>query len=118
MNNRKTGELYEESAASFLLGKKYRILEKNYRRKTGEIDLIAEGPDEKTVVFVEVKYRKTLRQGYPEEAVTLIKQRKIKRTAEWYLKEKGLYGRVPCRFDVISVTNGEIRHIVNAFGAF
>ena len=117
MNNRKTGELYEEATASFLLGKKYRIIEKNYRRKTGEIDVIAEDPDRKTLVFIEVKFRKSLRLGYPEEAVNPRKQQRIRRTAEWYLKEKGLFGR-PCRFDVISIMNGEIRHIPNAFGSF
>ena len=117
MNHRKTGKLYEEAAASFLLGKKYQILEENYRRKTGEIDLIAKDPDGNVIVFIEVKSRKTLQQGYPEEAVTPEKQRRIRRTAEWYLQEKKLYG-IACRFDVISIVNGEIRHILNAFGAF
>ena len=118
MNNRKTGELYEKSAASFLCEKQYRILEKNYRRKTGEIDLIALDPDGRTIVFVEVKYRTSTHQGYPEEAVNMNKQQRIRRTATWYLKEKGMIGTVSCRFDVISVTNGEIRHILNAFGGF
>lgn len=118
MNNRKKGELYEEASASFLIEKKYRILEKNYRRKTGEIDLIAMDPDRVTIVFVEVKYRTSGAKGAPEEAVGAEKQARIRRTAEWYLMEKRLYGSVRCRFDVISVTNGSIRHIINAFGSF
>ena len=95
----------------------FEILERNYRRKTGEIDLILR--DGKTCVFAEVKYRKKLRKGYPEEAVTPEKKRRIYRTAQWYLAEHGLsFQNTPCRFDVISILDGSIRHIKNAFGGF
>ena len=116
MNNRETGSRFENEAASFFIEKGYEILERNYRRKTGEIDLIV--TDHKYLVFVEVKYRKSTQKGFPEEAVDKNKQRRIMRTAEWYLKENRLPFTMPCRFDVISILDGDIRHIKNAFGGF
>ena len=92
MNNRKKGSVFEEKAAAFLIAEKYLILERNFRRKTGEIDLIAKDIEEDTIVFVEVKYRLRKATGYPEEAITMQKQLRIRRTAEWFLKEKG----IPC----------------------
>lgn len=117
LNNRLKGSSYEDVAASFLVSKKYRILEQNYRRKTGEIDIIAEDVEKNTLVFCEVKYRYGTGRGYPEEAVTASKQARITRTAMWYLTEKKI-GPVRSRFDVISITGDEIRHIENAFGGF
>ena len=116
MNNRVKGSCYEDLAASFFENKGYMILERNYRRKTGEIDLIVKSP-EGYIVFTEVKYRKGTGKGYPYEAVNLNKQNRIYRTAEWYLKEKKLYS-VKCRFDVISILGNEITHFENAFGGF
>lgn len=116
MNNREKGSRYEDQAASFFISLGYEILEQNYRQKTGEIDLIAK--DGKTIVFTEVKYRKNLRKGYPEEAVNYNKQKRIMRTAEWYLKEHRIQFDHPCRFDVISILDGELKHFINAFGGF
>ena len=117
MNNRAKGSSYEQQAASFFEDMGCEVLEKNYRRKTGEIDLIVR--DGNTYVFAEVKYRKNLRKGYPEAAVTPEKQRRIFRTAQWYLKEHRLLPEgTACRFDVISILDGEIRQIRNAFGGF
>ena len=118
MNNRVKGSVYEEEAASFLIAKKYEILERNYRRKTGEIDLVAREPAEGRIVFAEVKFRSRRATGEPSEAVDRRKQIRIYRTAEWFLLERKLPPETPCRFDVISILNGEIRHIVNAFGGF
>ena len=118
MNNREKGSAYEDLAASFFLKNGYRILERNYRRKTGEIDLIVLDPDGRTIVFTEVKYRKKLRNGYPEEAVNVQKQARIYRTAEWYLLEKKIPSGTPCRFDVISILGNQISQIKNAFGGF
>ena len=116
LNNREKGSQYEERAAEFLIGQGLMILEKNYRRKTGEIDLIA--LDGHYYVFVEVKFRLKVRKGFPEEAVNPAKQLRIYRTAEWYLKEHGLTFQTPCRFDVVSILGNDIRHIKNAFGGF
>jgi len=116
MNNREKGSRYEDMAASFYEGRGACILERNYRRKTGEIDLIVR--EEGRIVFVEVKYRKEARKGDPSEAVTPSKQLRIYRTARWYLNEKKLPESTPCRFDVISILGTELRHIPNAFGGF
>lgn len=103
-------------AASFYVKKGAVILEKNYRRKTGEIDLIVS--EEGRVVFVEVKFRKEARKGDPSESVTPAKQRRIYQTARWYLAEKKLPETTPCRFDVISILGDELRQIKDAFGGF
>lgn len=116
MNKREKGSRYEEIAASFCIAKGYRLLEKNYRRKTGEIDLILQ--DGRTVVFTEVKFRSRTRNGFPEEAVNSAKQQRIYRTAEWYLNEMHLPPDTPCRFDVISILDSRVEHIENAFGGF
>ena len=117
-NKRQEGAFYEEKAAGYLEMAGYRILDRNYRRKTGEIDLIAAGKG--YLVFVEVKYRKDRDLGLPEEAVTRNKQGRIFRTAQWYMKEKHIAFDTPCRFDVIAVEGAEgeeiIRHIENAYG--
>ena len=104
-------------AASYYEERGYVILEKNYRKKTGEIDLIVRSP-ENILVFAEVKYRKTVRYGDPAEAVTAAKQARIFRTAQWYLAEHRIPEGKPVRFDVVSIVGKEIRLIQNAFGGF
>lgn len=112
MNRRQTGACYEQKAAEYLEGCGYRILEMNYRCRTGEIDIVA--MDGKYVVFCEVKYRSGSRAGNPLEAVDLKKQRVIFRCGEYYLTEHRLRD-VPCRFDVIGIAGAEITHIKDAF---
>ena len=104
----------EADARAFLTGKGVKVLETNYRRPTGEIDIIAR--QGKTLLFVEVKRRSSLRYGRPAEAVNRQKQAHILRTAQLYLQEKRLTD-APVRFDVIEVLPGEIRQIENAFDA-
>ncbi|MBM3333895.1 YraN family protein [Candidatus Sumerlaeota bacterium] len=119
LRRRQTGQTGEEIAARFLHRKGFRILERNYRCEVGEIDLIAE--DRGSVVFVEVKTRKSLASGAPEEAVDREKRRKIIRAAQWYLQP---WGRWPqrVRFDVVGIELDEndcpsdIRHTPAAFG--
>lgn len=114
MNKRRFGGEGEAEARAFLEGKGAKILEMNYRRPTGEIDIIAR--HRRTLLFVEVKRRSSLRFGRPAEAVDRAKQLHILRTAQLYLQENRLEdARV--RFDVIEVLPGEIRHIENAFDA-
>lgn len=72
---------------SYLTEKGYKILERNYRKKTGEIDLIAESPKKDEIVFIEVKTRKTGTYGRPEEAVDQRKLKKIEKTALFWLNE-------------------------------
>jgi putative endonuclease len=118
MLNRKQkfGEKGESIAARYLKKNGYKILEKNYRTKLGEIDIIAKDRD--TIVFVEVKSRRTWRFGNPKWAVTPKKQRKISMVALYYLKTTDRR-RAKARFDVVAVisTGGkpQIEIIKNAF---
>jgi len=98
---RQLGDHGEDLAAAALKKQGYKILERNYVTPLGEIDLIAR--QGKTLVIVEVKTRKSLRFGSPQEAVSLTKQNRLRRLAEYYLKDKRLT-EVPVRFDVVAVT--------------
>ena len=110
------GKRGEGIAVDYLTHKGYQIIVRNYRRKTGEIDIIANDGD--CIVFVEVKTRKTSRFGHPAEAVTKRKQNQISLTALNYLTHQNLMD-APVRFDVIAVTIArtapEITHIIGAF---
>lgn len=117
MNNREKGAQFESVASEYFLEKNYQILERNYSRKVGEIDLIVKDPNG-TLVFVEVKYRRKQKKGFPMEAVNVKKQQRIYRTAQWYLLEHPISSHISCRFDVISILDGEVTHYVNAFGGF
>ena len=93
------------------------ILERRFRIRLGEIDLIAS--EGRLLIFVEVKARSSKRYGAPAEAVTVTKQRRIARVAEVYLSRKGWQER-PCRFDVVDVVEAPsgsltVRHIPDAF---
>ena len=80
----KFGEKSETMAAWYLKNNGYKIIEQNYRNQLGEIDIIAK--EKKTIVFVEVKSRRSIRFGSPKWAVTPKKQRKISMVALYYLK--------------------------------
>lgn len=112
-NNRKVGAAYEEKAAEYLKEKGYQIINKNFRCRMGEIDIIAK--QNTILVFVEVKYRKTASFGYPEEAVSFYKQRTIRKVAEYFLAKEHLSSDTECRFDVIAILGEKISHIENAF---
>lgn len=112
-NRRQVGGKYEQKAADYLHAHGMKILEKNYRSRNGEIDLI--GRDEKYLVFIEVKYRKSRRNGDPSEAVTRSKRQRIRQTAQFYLYSHRYGEDTPCRFDVVSILDGEISWIRNAF---
>jgi putative endonuclease len=110
------GLIGQNEAEKFLTGKGYRILERNYRVKSGEIDLIAR--DGEYIVFIEVKTRTNLLYGYPCEAVGGVKQRRIRQTALHYITRHRLSGDF--RFDVVEVLKQkdgapEITHLENAF---
>ena len=112
-NKRKLGQAKEEAAAQFLLQEGFTLLERNYYFPGGEIDLIAR--DQEYLVFIEVKYRKNTGFGFPEEAVTVSKQRKLALGARRYLYEHRISPETPCRFDVISICGNELVRIENAF---
>jgi putative endonuclease len=117
--NKGTGELGEEVAANFLIARGYRIVERNFRCKGGEVDIIARDPGDKSLVFVEVKARTGLSYGVPQLAVTPFKQRQISKAALTWLAKNRLHDH-NARFDVIAIllhTGGQhaIDHIKNAF---
>lgn len=112
---KQTGNIGEEIAAKFLLNKGFVIIERNYRTKRGEIDIIAE--KDELLIFVEVKYRTSNRLGPGTAAVTEYKKQKIMNTAKAYIFEKGLNPHKPVRFDVIDIFEKEITHFENAFWA-
>lgn len=114
MNNRKEGLLGEDSAIKYLQNKGYKILERNYSTKMGEIDIIAE--KDGVIVFVEVKNRENNRYGEPIEAVSKEKQRKIIASANYYIVKKKLFDHA-LRFDVISILRDNMEHIEYAFDA-
>lgn len=111
------GKAGEEVALKYLKRKKFKIIKKGFRLHKGEIDVIAY--DRKTLVFVEVKTRRSRSFGLPEESVTTAKQRQIKKIAQGFMAFNNLEN-VECRFDVISLifkkNDGySIRHFKDAF---
>ena len=90
----------------------YEILERNYRCRAGEIDLIAKDHD--FLVFVEVKYRSNRRYGSPCEAVDHRKQKRISNAAAFYLRRYGYPMDQPCRFDVAQVSADAVELMENA----
>ncbi len=113
-NRRQTGVAYEQRAAQWLEQRGMHIVEKNFRCRQGEIDLIAVDGD--YLVFVEVKYRKSSGSGHPAEAVDARKQRRILRVAEYYCWQKRIPEDHPCRFDVVCILGEDVEYIPNAFG--
>jgi putative endonuclease len=109
------GKRGEEIAVRFLAGKKYRILETNWRKGRNEIDVIAR--DGRYVVIVEVKTRQSNFFMEPETAVTRDKQRSLIRAANAYIRSKNILEEV--RFDIISVLitgdREQVHHIEDAF---
>ena len=113
MNKRAVGTEYELKASEYLSKQGYQLVEKNFRCKIGEIDLIAK--DEEYLCFIEVKFRSASTKGYPAEAIKYNKIRRITRTAEYYMLIHKIPQNTPCRFDAVVILNQEITLIKNAF---
>ena len=110
------GRRGERLAINFLKRKGYQILETNYRTRRGEIDIVCKHRG--CVVFVEVKTRRSLSFGAPEEAVDMRKRRRMLDTASRFLTQRFRTDRLDCRFDVITILEGArigIAHIEDAF---
>ncbi len=95
----KKGEVWAEE---YLTKNGYALLARNYRKRQGEIDLIVKDAKTGETVFVEVKARKNRDFGYPEEAVTPLKLRKLAKAAMLYLYEKKME-ETPWRIDVVAI---------------
>lgn len=111
------GRWAEDQAKIFLVQQGLTLRDRNYRCKSGEIDLIMQ--DKQSLVFVEVRSRNNTDFGSALESVTQTKQRRLIRAAQHYLQKQRLLDKLPCRFDVVSVDRTrDIKWIPNAFSAF
>ncbi|CAG1065148.1 hypothetical protein BAC1_00726 [uncultured bacterium] len=118
MNKASIGRRGEDEAALFLESKGYKVVERNYRCRYGEIDIVAR--DGKTVVFVEVKTRGSDRFGCPTASVDARKQKKILLTSQFYIESNRLFD-TDLRFDVVGIemSGGKLAFelVKNAFEA-
>lgn len=102
------GQAAEDAAALILQQQGLQLVERNFNCKTGEIDLIFK--DQKQIIFVEVRFRKNHFFGGAAASVTLAKQQKLQRTANFYLSR---WQQPPaCRFDVVAMTLDTNQQIV------
>ena len=115
MNKRQVGFNNEHEAVVFLNNAGYHVKETNFYCKSGEIDIIAE--NEGYLCFIEVKYRESDANGFPEEAVDIRKAKRITRSAIFYMTKHGIPDDFPVRFDVVAILGSEIKVIKNAFEA-
>lgn len=114
------GEVWERHAERFLADRGLRTLERNFHCRLGEIDLVMR--DDECTVFVEVRYRATSGHGSGLESVTHRKRRKVIRAAGMFLSRRPRLANGPCRFDVVSIGDGEgsepeVRWVRGAFDA-
>ena len=121
---REQGEYTENLACQYLEQKGLKLLERNFHCRLGEIDLIMQHND--SLVFVEVRYRRSSNFGSGAESITINKQSKLIKTASVYLQRHAKLAKNPARFDVVSISgpiettnieNIEFDWIENAFGA-
>lgn len=118
LDSHSTGHEGEELAAQFLVDNGMKIIKRNFQfGRVGEIDIVAK--DGETLVFVEVKYRKSLEYGEPETGLTANKKRQIRKIAEAYLYINEIHD-TECRFDVVAILemqkgHPDIRYYKNAF---
>lgn len=102
---RQIGQEGERFAAELLIEQGLELLDKNVTFRVGELDLIMR--DNKHLVFVEVRYRKATQFGGALGSITPTKQKRLTRAALMYLQKRRLMDKVPCRFDVVAVTEIE-----------
>jgi putative endonuclease len=111
----KRGLAAEDLACQYLCQQGLRLIERNFRCRVGELDLIME--DGTDLVFVEVRSRHNNRYGTPAETITPVKRRRLVRTALFFLQQRRL--DAPCRFDIIAISQAsgkpKLEWIKNAF---
>jgi len=111
---KKLGNQAEDEACAFLLKQGFRLLDRNFSTKLGEVDLIMQ--DGESLVFIEVRYRKNADFGGAAASITPKKQQRIIKAALAYHQKHAPQSSL--RFDVIAIEgdNRELNHIINAFG--
>lgn len=113
MNTRRTGDQWEAVAADYLKNQGMRIVERNFRSRQGEVDII--GYHQGYLVFVEVKYRRTSVKGNAAAAVNYHKQQQICKVADYYRYIHNMGDNVGVRYDVVAIQGSEVQWIKNAF---
>jgi putative endonuclease len=118
LDRQRCGRDGEARAAAYLAAQGFTILAQNVRGPAGEIDIVAE--DGETLVFCEIRTRRSRGQGGALESVTPAKQRQVVRVAEWFLAVRPALRSRPIRFDVVAIDlRGDaiaIEHVRDAFG--
>ena len=115
-NNRQIGDEKEAFVCEWMEKRGYAIVERNFRCRSGEIDIVAR--EDGYLVFIEVKYRHGTECGDPSEAVDRRKQQTISRVALFYMLRHGYTEDTPVRFDVVTVSGGDEVEIVLYRNAF
>ena len=113
MNNAVRGRKGEEQAAAALEASGMEIIARNFRSKYGEIDIVALSGE--TIVFIEVKAWSAFGLEDLQYVIDVRKQRKIIKTAKFFLCENRKYSRMAIRFDVVFVKNNSVTHLASAF---
>jgi putative endonuclease len=115
MNNIEIGLLGEQLACDYLRKKDFQIIDRNYRFKKNEVDIIAKKDNQ--LIIIEVKTRQTAEIGEPWQAVTRNKQKQIIQVANQYVQSKNI--ELNTRFDIISIVHNsyrtELKHLEGAF---
>jgi putative endonuclease len=114
-HNQLVGGYGERLACRYLVSQGLELLDRNWRSRAGELDVVARDGDD--LVFVEVKTRRSTRYGHPAEAVVPAKARRLRRLAGLWLAANGMRGE-RIRFDVISVLLGRSVAVQHLRGAF
>jgi putative endonuclease len=117
-HNKSTGKHYEDRARAYLLERGLILLKANYFCRFGEIDLIM--LQQEVLCFIEVKFRNTLKYGGAAAAIPTPKQKKIVKSAQFFLSENKKYSQYAMRFDAFliqqkSSVDPEVNWIQNAF---
>lgn len=116
-SKKRIGQLGEDKACLYLMKNGYKIIDRNFYCKQGEIDIVAVSKTNE-LVFVEVKTRRSLNYGAPCESVTYFKVKHIIASSKYYIYLNHFYN-LPVRYDVIEIftnnNNYKINHIINAF---
>jgi putative endonuclease len=113
MNSVSFGKKGEEQAAAALESAGMQIIAKNIRSKAGEVDIVA--LDGETVVFVEVKAWSAYGMEDLQYGINVKKQRKIIKTAKYFLSENRKYSNMAIRFDVVFIDKNSVTHLASAF---
>jgi putative endonuclease len=110
-STKSTGDKFEKIAIDHLRSHDVEIITTNYFSKSGEIDII--GIQNGILIFCEVRSRSNTQLGSPEETITPTKQRRIKKTANYFLLRNQQFQHTLCRFDVIGIVFSNQHHTIN-----